>query len=1332
MKRIIFFIILLGVVLGNALAQTTSCSVIEDDFSHLHLKFESGKIVANTVPMNGEEFTSLVMEGTTNSQKVGNPNLPTFSTLIEVPLCGGFSVDVTNMVFDTIRLANLGVRHVVVPLQPSRSKSDTAQYDLVLNKDVYHQDAYCGDSIVVVEKVGVARDRNLARLQVSPVRYNPVEATLIICREATITVSYSNAEKDATLDMFNQYHSPAFASDFGVLNSLYPKTVAQAAPLRYLIVAHSMFIGQLDEFVAWKKRKGFITDIVYTNNPLVGTTTSSISAYIQSQYTNATATNPAPTYVLLVGDHEQIPAFASATTSSASDHISDLQYMLWTTGDYIPDCYYGRFSAQTIAQLTPQIEKTLMYEQYTFADPSFLDRAVMVAGVDGGNSGDYGYTHADPTMDYAVTNYVNGAHGFSNVFYFKNNTSIVPAVTNVTMGSNSSSNSATVRNYYNQGAGWINYSAHGSATSWGTPNFSTTHVASMTNVQKFGIMIGNCCLTNKFETATCFGESLLRKSNYCGAVGYIGGSNSTYWYEDLYWGMGLRSSINPTMSMAYNASNLGGYDRIFHTHGEAYNQWVATQGQLMMMGNMAVESSTSSLKHYYWEIYHLMGDPSVMPYLTQADSMTVVAPNTVVVGSSLMQVSAVPYAYVALTDTATHGLVVAAYADASGLATLPLPTSLPVGGYEVAVWAQQYRCCFRPVSVIAPNGPYVVAEITSSDIQVGDSIWLQGRIVNLGNTLAHDVVVRFTCGNNHFAILNDSVSVSAVSAGDTLVIDSMLHVALSPVVRDMENFSIISSTNWLGNNDGPIYLESHISAVAPTIRVVFDSVPDYLMPGETYTFSVVNSNIGHQNLSPSHFNLVSNNPFVYITPLSESDNAVLVGGDALSQYQVHIDSLMPVNIQISMQVVPSNSVCMLNDVLTLPVGLPLIETFEGMVYRLSGWAQGTNPWMITNAQSYMGMYSARSDNTLTHNQTSSFTLTYDVATADSISFYYKVFSEANYDKFHFVMDGQELITESGDVDWSRAVFPLAPGTHTFEFSYSKDYSVSSGSDCAWIDQLRVPQPISPWIIANDTLCFGQPIEVSGQVVEDFLAGDTIIVGMEQDTILFQGFHVLPQQVMDTTVNACDAFSWQGVDYSASAIITDTLVGQYDCPLIRNLHLLMHHSVADTFEYTRCDSVMGYTESGVVVDSLTTVDGCDSIVSMILTVNTSYYINQDVNLPIGPFFWDDSIYQTSGVYTHYYQSLSGCDSVVVVNLHFLNEGIGSVQTSSVQCYPNPSHGDVRLSEQVSQGVVYDMKGRKLAVFSNSDRVDLTALPRGVYFMELTTLQGIKSRLRLVLQ
>lgn len=46
--------------------------------------------------------------------------------------------------------------------------------------------------------------------------------------------------------------------------------------------------------------------------------------------------------------------------------------------------------------------------------------------------------------------------------------------------------------------------------------------------------------------------------------------------------------------------------------------------------------------------------------------------------------------------------------------------------------------------------------------------------------------------------------------------------------------------------------------------------------------------------------------------------------------------------------------------------------------------------------------------------------------------------------------------KSGTVAWSQASFPVAAGTHTYKFEYSKDNSQSSGSDCAWVDNIIFP------------------------------------------------------------------------------------------------------------------------------------------------------------------------------------------------------------------------------------------------------------------------------------
>lgn len=192
-----------------------------------------------------------------------------------------------------------------------------------------------------VESNGIARDRKLATLGFAPLQYNPVRQQLIICRQAVVRLHFIGTNEEATRQMKQRYHSPAFSLGAETLNQLTEKSTFEVAPIRYLIVAHHSFRNQLDTFVHWKQRKGFLTDIVYTDDPAVGNTSTSIAQYVKSQYTQATSERPAPTYLLLVGDVEQIPSFQG--NSLMTNHVTDLYYATWTPGDNLPDCHYGRF-----------------------------------------------------------------------------------------------------------------------------------------------------------------------------------------------------------------------------------------------------------------------------------------------------------------------------------------------------------------------------------------------------------------------------------------------------------------------------------------------------------------------------------------------------------------------------------------------------------------------------------------------------------------------------------------------------------------------------------------------------------------------------------------------------------------------------------------------------------------------------------------------------------------------------------------------------------------------------------------------------------------------------
>lgn len=658
------------------------------------------KLVVRSSTVYGQRFNTVAIDGFDVSSEMGKPMLPTLREWIEVPVCGRVGVEVVYEEHVVLDGDSLGVTLPIAPRQPSACKAASRNADtLVMDREVYGMDDFVGAGLVSVNVVGTARDHRLAQLVLSPVRYNPVSNQFLVYTRVEAVVRYFDVDETATKELAMR-RSAAFDAGVVTVNSLQltdnnttNRTVKQSGnqAIKYLIVSHPMFRGYLDDFVEWKRSVGYIVDTVYTDYPEVGTDAQSIKAYIKRQYIEATAENPAPTYLLLVGDVYQLPAFDYSYRMAYYDyveHISDLNYACWTD-DNIPDCYYGRLSAQSVGQLQTQLQKILLYERYEFPDPSFLDRAVLVAGVDSGYESDHGYTHADPAMDYAAKLYVNGNHGFLSVKEFKNNTSIDPHVANVRVYPNTNEYAEYIRSLYSAGAGWINYSAHGQWNRWDRPLMSNDYVSAMTNMKKCGVMIGNCCLTAKFDEPTCFAESLMRTGDYCGAAAYIGGSNSTYWNEDFYWAVGIRHYIGGGMQHEYNPAGRGAYDNIFHTHGEDFPQWATTMGALLMSGNMSVENSSSDIKDYYWQIYHLFGDPGMMPWLSQAREMPL-SYSGADEGSTQVNVATAPYAYTAVTD-ADNNLVGAAFADRDGRATIACNAPIEQGNMKLSSIAQGYK-----------------------------------------------------------------------------------------------------------------------------------------------------------------------------------------------------------------------------------------------------------------------------------------------------------------------------------------------------------------------------------------------------------------------------------------------------------------------------------------------------------------------------------------------------------------------------------------------------------------------------------------------------------------
>ena len=72
----------------------------------------------------------------------------------------------------------------------------------------------------------------------------------------------------------------------------------------------------------------------------------------------------------------------------------------------------------------------------------------------------------------------------------------------------------------------------------------------------------------------------------------------------------------------------------------------------------------------------------------------------------------------------------------------------------------------------------------------------------------------------------------------------------------------------------------------------------------------------------------------------------------------------------------------------------------------------------------------------------------------TLSFSWMVSSESSYDRLHFIVDGSEVSVISGERGWATVTHDItSDGSHTIEWKYDKDSSVSNGSDCGWVDEV---------------------------------------------------------------------------------------------------------------------------------------------------------------------------------------------------------------------------------------------------------------------------------------
>ncbi len=729
-------------------------------------EFTFSEFSITDVKTSGRTYTRILVPGFARGGEFGWPELPVQRELVELPGGEGATVSLLNSVFREFSVNELGIHYPLFPQQPPRPKTGGSD-DFAYDAAAYSIDAFLPENPVGLEYLGEMRGVDIGRLDIYPIQYNPATGRVRILESLEIEITYGKSTPSPARDHAaygSHYFQPVFKS---LINYTGPAPSARENltryPVKYVIVADRMFEAQLQSLVEWKSKKGFQVVEAYTDDPNVGATTSQIKAFLQELYLSATPEDPAPSFVLFVGDIAQVPAWIG----QADNHVTDLYYCEYT-GDYFPEVFYGRFSAQNPTQLQPQIDKTLAYEQYLIPSPAYLDTVVMIAGVDG----TFAPTHGNGQINYGTINYFNEANGiFSHTYLY-------PA---------SGSSGSAIRQNISAGVGLANYTAHGSPDGWADPSFTVGHISALASNGKVGLLVGNCCSTSEYQVGECFGEALLRAVNK-GAVGYIGASNSTYGDEDYYFGVGVgQIAGNPP---SYEETTLGYYDRAFHTHGEPFADWYTTSDQFIFAGNLAVTLGSPGMAEYYWGAYCLMGDPSLTVYLNEPAAMTVGFDPLVPLGSQVFEVTAVPYAYVAISMDGE--LYDAALADSNGLAVLNVSGIMIPGMADIVVTAQNFQPWQGQVLVANPEGPYVmmndyaIHDLSNGNgmVEMGEEVKIDMELKNWGNADAADVTATLSTSDEFVTMITGMADYSVIPAQDSVMKQDAFHFSVAGFIPD--------------------------------------------------------------------------------------------------------------------------------------------------------------------------------------------------------------------------------------------------------------------------------------------------------------------------------------------------------------------------------------------------------------------------------------------------------------------------------------------------------------------------------------------------------------------
>ena len=531
--------------------------------------------------------------------------------------------------------------------------------------ECYSQDAFFPAQNLAMYEPYIIRDFRGQNMAVFPFAYNPVTKTLRVYYNMTVEMYKVDNKGENVIESRRGNvvkMDPDFKSVYQRHFLNYEAGMKSYTPLDeegdLLIICYGNFMSAMDDFVNWKKTRGINTTIV--NVSTAGSSYTAIKNYIQSQY-NA---NNNLTHVLLVGDVAQIPGYSYSGGGSSYSGLGDNAYGQIVGNDVYNDLFIGRFSAQTVAQVTTQVNRVITYERDLTTTDTWLKSGEGIAAYagDGGHYNEDDYVHMNNIRtDLMGYNYTTVYQDYENV-------------------SGYSCSASTISSHINSGVGIVNYTNHGNVQLWGVASYSNTQVNNLTNSNKLPFIWSVACLVGKYDnTSTSYGSNYtIGQNNDCFAEAWMHATRSS-------------SDLTPTGAIGALMSYISqpwippmwAHDECIDILCELKSNnikhtWGGTSinGLFGIFDNYSTSETSAVGTYQAWILY---GDPSMMLRTNTPQAMTVSHAGTIAPsgGTYTVNVTNGNGSLATITD-ANHNILGRATVS-NGSATITVSGNLTVG-----------------------------------------------------------------------------------------------------------------------------------------------------------------------------------------------------------------------------------------------------------------------------------------------------------------------------------------------------------------------------------------------------------------------------------------------------------------------------------------------------------------------------------------------------------------------------------------------------------------------------------------------------------------------------